>query len=144
MMEIPKVVAPDHGFQIAILEANAFNLFLAEMAGAPPNRETPFRRSVDKVRSRAQIAREIRIGTYRFKRRRSSTIAVLPDQSVDSFVFAKLLYARRKDDQLRTAGQCHGCTVDSLVAQPCAVKLKRIEINHGLPDGHIQRFEVHS
>ena len=61
-----------------------------------------------------------------------------------SFVFAKLLYARRKDDQLRTVGQCHACTVDSLVAQPCAVKLKRIEINHGLPDGRIQRFEVHS
>jgi hypothetical protein len=67
MMEIPEVVAPDHGFQIAIVEANAFKLFLAEMAGALPNRETPFRRSVDEVRSRAQIAREIRIGTHRFK-----------------------------------------------------------------------------
>ena len=63
MTEIPRIVAATIGFQIAILKANTFNLFFAERPGAPPDRETPFRGSVDEVRSRAQIAREIRIGT---------------------------------------------------------------------------------
>jgi len=71
------------------------------------------------------------------------SIAVLADQRVDILIFAKLIYARRKDDQLRTVGQCHACTVDSLVAQPCAVKLMRIKINDGLLDGCLRRLEVH-
>jgi hypothetical protein len=71
------------------------------------------------------------------------SIAVLADQRVDSLVFAKFIYARRKDDQLRTVGQCRACTVESLVAQPCAVKLMRIKINDGLWDGCLQRLEVH-
>jgi hypothetical protein len=38
----------------------------------------------------------------------------------------------RKDEQLRTVGQCHAFRVDSLVAQPCAVKLMRIKIKKSL------------
>jgi roadblock/LC7 domain-containing protein len=40
--------------------------------------------------------------------------------------------SERKDEQLRIVGQCHACTVASLVAQPCAVKLMRIKIKKSL------------
>jgi hypothetical protein len=38
----------------------------------------------------------------------------------------------RQDEQLCTVGQCHAFTVDSLVAQPCAVKLMRSKIKKSL------------
>ena len=91
MAELPRVIACEHRFQIAILEANAFNLFLADMHGAPPNREALFGRSVDEVRRRAQIAGQVRIGAHRFERRRGSKIAVLANQPIDGLVFAKFL-----------------------------------------------------
>jgi len=91
MTELPRVVAREHGSQIAVFEANAFNFFLAEMPGAPPNREALFGRSVDEVRRRAQIAGQVRIGAHRFERRRGSKIAVLANQPIDGLVFAKFL-----------------------------------------------------
>src|ERR1700733_1144871 len=92
--------------------------------------------------SRTQVAGEIRIRVYRFERGRSSTIAVLADQSVDSPVFAECSYARRKDDQHRTIRQRHTSTVDRLVAQPGTVELMRIEINDSLADGRLEGLEV--
>ena len=78
-----------------------------------------------------------------FERCRSSAIAVFADQLVDRLVFAKFLYARREDDQLRAVGQRHARAIDGLVAQPGAVKLMRIEIDDGLLDRLVEHLEVH-
>src|SRR5579872_6705027 len=113
------------------------------MTGAQPDSEATFGGAVYEVSSRAQVVREIRIRTHGRESGRRSTIAVLADQRVDRPVFAKFLYAGRQDDQLRTVGQCHAGTVDCLVAQPCAVKLVRIEINDSFLHGRVHGLEVH-
>src|SRR5271157_2229507 len=113
------------------------------MTGAQPDCEAIFGGAVDEVSSRAQVAGEIRIGIHGFEGSRSSAITILADQRVDTSVFAKFLYARREDDQLGTVGECHPRTVDSLVAQPCAVKFMRIEINDSLLHWRVHPLEVH-
>src|SRR5271169_5642375 len=110
------------------------------MTGAPPDGEATFGGTVDEVSSRAQVAGEIFIGADGFERSGRSAVAVLADQRVDISVFTKFLYSRREDDQLCAVGQGHPRTVDSLVAQPCAVKLMRIEINDRLLDGRVHRL----
>src|SRR6266446_6258737 len=97
-----RAVAREHRFQIAKLKAHAFNFFFAQLTRAPPDCEATFGRAVYKMSSRAQVAGEIRISIYRFECRRSSTIAVLPDQGVNGRVFAESSYTRREDDQLCT------------------------------------------
>src|ERR1700677_4110804 len=138
-----RIVARQHGFQIAILKADAFHLFAGEMPGAPSNREATFGGAVDQMSRRAQVAAEIRIGTHGFERGRRSAVAIFADQCVGIFVFAKFLYTRREDDQLCTVGERHAGTVDRLVAEPGAVKLVRIEINDSLADRCVQRLEVY-
>src|SRR5437879_504415 len=97
-------VAREHRFQIAKLKAHAFNFFFAQLARAPPDCEATFGGAVYKMSGRAQVAGEIRISIHRFERRRSSAIAVLPDQGVNGRVFAESSDTRREDDQLRTIG----------------------------------------
>src|SRR5579864_9709550 len=104
------------------------------MTGAQTDCETAFRRPVNEVSSGAKIVCEIRIGTHGLERGRRSMVAVFSDQRVDGPVFPKFFYARRQDDQLCTIGECHACAVDCLVAQPCAVKLMRIEIDDSFLD----------
>src|SRR6202008_1155385 len=113
------------------------------MTGAQPYGEATFGGTVDEVSSRAQVAGEIRIDIHCFEGNRGSAITILTDQRVDISVFTKFLYAGREDDQLCAVGQGHPRTVDSLVTQPCAVKLMRIEINDSLLHRRVHRFEVH-
>src|SRR5580658_7056101 len=113
------------------------------MTGAQPDCEATFGGAVYEVSSRAKVVRKISIRTHGFEGGWRSTIAVFADQPIDRPVFAKFLYAGRQDDQLCTVGQCHACTVDCLVAQPCAVELMRIEVNDSLLHWRIQRFEVY-
>src|SRR5580658_11117797 len=113
------------------------------MTGAQPDCETPFGGAVYEVSCRAQVAREIRIGTRGFERGRSSAIPILADQPVYTSVFAKFLYTGREDNQLGSVGQGHPRTVNCLVAQPRAVKLMRVEIHDSLLDGRVHLLEVH-
>ena len=89
MAKLLRVVAREHGLQVAKLKTNSFNLLFGEMARAPPDCEPPFGGTVDEVGGRIMIVREICIGAYRFERRRSSTIAILANQCIDDRVFAK-------------------------------------------------------
>src|ERR1700726_4981862 len=98
---------------------------------------------MDEMSSCAQVAGQIRVSVHRFERGRSSVIAVLADQSVDPWIFTKCSYARREDDQLRIVRQRHARAVDCLIAQPGAVKFMRIKIHHSLPNGCVERLEVH-
>src|SRR5579863_8771300 len=113
------------------------------MTGAQPDGEATFGGGVDEVSSRAKVVRKISIRTHGRESGRRSAIAVFADQRVDGPVFAKLFYAGRQDDQLRTISQCHACAVDGLVAQPCTVKLMRIEINDSFLHGRVHGLEVH-
>src|SRR5580700_3225457 len=138
-----RIVAREHGFEVAICKAHAFNFFFAEMPGAQPDREAAFGRAMNEVSSRTQVASKIRIRVNGCERSRSSAIAILSDQRIDSAVFAKLLYTGCEDNQLGVIGQCHSRAVDGFVAEPCAVKFIRIEINDSLLDRGVHRFEVH-
>src|SRR5579863_8832061 len=113
------------------------------MTGAQPDCKATFGGAVYEVSCRAKIVRKIRIRTHSFESGRRSTIAVFADQRIDGPVFAKFPYARGEDDQFRAVGQCHACAVDGLVAQPCAVKLVRIEINDSFLYWLVHRLEVH-
>src|SRR5580658_847698 len=113
------------------------------MTGAQPDCEATFGGAVYEVSSRAKVVRKIRVRTHGQEGGRRSAIAIFADQSIDGAVFAKFLYAGRQDDQLCSVGQCHACTVDCLVAQPCAVKLMRIEINDSLLHWRIHRLKVY-
>src|SRR5579864_6442463 len=113
------------------------------MTGAQADCEAAFGGAMYKVSSRAEVIGEIRVGTDGGESGWRSTIAVFADQHIDGSVFAKFPYARSQDDQLRTVGQCHACTVDCLIAQPRAVKLMRIEIHDSLPHWRVHRLEVH-
>src|SRR5580700_9851529 len=113
------------------------------MTGAQPDGESTFGGAVDEVSSRAKVVGEISIRTHGFESGRRSAIAVFADQRIDGPVFTKFLDAGRQDDQLRTVSQCHACAVDGLVAQPCAVKLVRVEINDSFLYGRVHGLEVH-
>src|ERR1700751_912401 len=113
------------------------------MTGAQPDREAPFGGAVDEVSRRAQVAGEIRISVCSFEGSRSAAITILADQRVDASIFAKFLYARGDDDQLRTVGQFHARTVDSCVAQPCTMKFMWIEINDHLLHRRVNGLDVH-
>src|SRR5712691_10710257 len=137
-----RAVAREHRFQIAKLKAHAFNFFFAQLTRAPPDCEPTFRGAVYKMSGSAQVGGEIRISLHRFERRRSSAIAVLPDQGVNGRVFAESPDTGCEDDQLRTIGQRHAGAVDRLVAKPCAVKFMRIKINDSLLDGRVEYLEI--
>src|SRR5271163_2136608 len=111
------------------------------MSGAQPDCEASFGGAVYEVSCRAQVACEIRIGAHGFDRGRSSAIPILSDQPVYTSVFAKFLYTGREDNQLGSVGQGHPRAVDCLVAQPCAVKLTRVEINDSLLHGRVHLLE---
>jgi len=62
------VITSKHRVQISVTESDALDLFSGEVAGAPCNLESPFRRSVNKVRGCAEIVGEIGIGFDCLKR----------------------------------------------------------------------------
>ena len=63
LAELLRVVALEHCAQIAIVEADALNLFFGEMAGAPGDFEAALGRAVNEVRGGAQVAGQIGIGS---------------------------------------------------------------------------------
>src|ERR1700733_864477 len=93
--------------------------------------------------SRAQVAGEIGIGTYSFERGRGSAIAIFPNQGIDARVFAKFTNARCENNQFCPVRERHPCTVDGLVAQPCAAKFVRIKINDRLLHGCVHSLEIY-
>src|ERR1035438_8321430 len=94
------------------------------------------------MRGCAQLSGQVGIGMNGVERGRSSTIAVFSNHRVDGLVFAKLLDARREDDELGAVGQSHPSPVDGFVAKPCRVKLARIEIHNSFGEGLVHHLEI--
>src|SRR5580658_1944008 len=133
-------VTRKHCVEIGVAKPDAFNLFARKLSWAPRNVEAAFRRCVDKMRRRTQIARKIGVRFNSRQSCRSAVVAILADQFVDGFVFAELLHAWCKNDQVSAVGQRHAGAIDGFVAQPRGVKLMRVEIDDGLGERLVNDF----
>ncbi len=136
------VVALHHRGEVAVTEADAFDFFACEMAGAPGDGEAAFRRCVDEVSGGAQFGGDVGVFADGFERGGRAVVAVFADERVDGLVFAELFHAGREDDELGAVGERHAGAIDGLVAEPGGVKLVRVKIDDGLLDRLGDDFEV--
>src|SRR5262252_2451076 len=88
----------EHAPHLAKVVSDALDLSLAEMAWAPPDMESPFRRSVDQVRGRSQVRGKFGTRINRRQRRGSAAISIPANQRVNRAIFAERLHPRSKDD----------------------------------------------
>src|SRR5581483_252211 len=132
VLEFVRIIAFKHRVEIAVRIAHAFYFLPREMARTPGDLEPAFGTGMNQVRGRAKIIGEFRIFFHGFQRIRRAVIAVLADECIDHLVFAELAHTRSENDQLRAISQSHARAIDSFVADPGAVELAGIEVNHRL------------
>ncbi len=97
----PACTAPSPPPRSPYSYARTLDLLPRQVPGRVPYPKPSLARSMDQVRRRTQISRQLRIILHRRQRLRRPAVPMPPDQCVDRRVLAKLMHARRQHHQLR-------------------------------------------
>ena len=71
-----------------------------------------------------------------------AAVSVFADQRINSAVLAELFHAGRENDEIGTIGKRHASSVDSLVSQPSAAVLVRVQKDDRLVNRAVERLDV--
>jgi len=143
VLQFGNIILFAHGGQVAVVEAHRLDLLPGDAgAGAVGDLEPAFAGTVDQVRRGAEALLQFGVLRHGLQGVGSAFVAVLADQPVVLLILAELLEPGGKDDEIAVIGNGHPGAVDRLVAQPGTLELLRVQIDHHLFQGGVQKFQI--